>query len=118
MYWTIFFVFFGLAYIITGKMFLSLFLGGVVTGVIAAVLYGVQSAVTAIQYRNHTGKSVGKILLWGGAAVLAIVIFLVSIFSNAGFSSPRCRECGKKGIYSEYGYCYGCYKEIENGYRD
>lgn len=56
------------------------------------------------------------------AICCAVIIGIIFIwFTVRGeINAPRCVECGKKGLYSEYGYCYSCYREVyenikENG---
>ena len=67
-------------------------------------------------YADETRKTSRRFLV---IVVVGIAIFVVVLISALkGDPSSECRQCGRRGVYSEYGYCYDCYQEVYNDIKD
>ena len=73
----------------------------------------------AINIEETTKKNTRRSLIAIACFIIIAVIVIFKIIGGSigGDSSARCRECGKKGVYS-HGYCYSCYKDVYNNIKE
>ena len=76
----------------------------------------IKSRTISEEDKNAANAASIKTAIFIVCGIVIGVIIILSVVGDA-LGDPRCRQCGKRGIYSQYGYCYSCYKNVENGFK-
>lgn len=91
-------------------------LGGAVSMIIVAAnllkkIKPIKAEIRTRKIPNEVLKAILKKMLFY-CTILVIVIIMIPIFVFNRKPSQKCIECGRNPIYSKYGFCYSCYKEV------
>lgn len=110
------------------SVWLGLLIGTLVCVAIGVLIWAFISGISNIQeyrvaknkyYFDELKSGIIKLSIAIPSTVLLITfcIFMFSLIGGGSSSSNKCLNCGKEGNYSN-GWCYSCYKEVEEQVRD